>query len=224
MYFGIYKLEGNLLKICAGNRRSERPSEFFAEFGSQKELLVLRRVGNAVVSNEAKEIQGNWQVESLSTPSDAQVTAQIKGYLSMTTGRWFSRGNQISISANQIIAPNAVYAHYPWYTLDPSSRPKRFALGSLGSEYFSGIYELSGERLTISLSVPNVRIPSRNVSKFEGLSPPSQLIAGPRTVLVVLKRMGKSTENLPEREIAPGSSAEPPAAKAAAAAKALQRR
>ena len=69
VYLGIFQVSGNELKICATSRTgdaSQRPSEFWAEYGADKELLVLRRTGDVVVSDDEKAILGTWRVESQS--------------------------------------------------------------------------------------------------------------------------------------------------------------
>ena len=199
-YWGIYRLEGNLLKICADNHYGQRPSQFFADFGSDKELLVLRRIGDAVAPEDAKTIQGKWQVESLSTPSGAPAGSNRSVYLAATTGTWFTPGHQTTITANQItitVPPGmggGGKLETVWYTLDPSSRPKRCAFGSLGSDYFSGIYELTNDRLTICLGLPDVHGRS---------NPPSKLVAEAETVLVVLKRVDVETSTPDKSEADP---------------------
>ena len=71
VYQGIYELKGDQLRICAvgeiasPENKQVRPTEFFAEFGSEKELLVLRRAGEAVATEDEKAIQGTWEVESV---------------------------------------------------------------------------------------------------------------------------------------------------------------
>ena len=83
--WGIYKLEGDQLTICASGIPSRdassqpgdsslpirsRPTEFWADLGSGKDLLVLRRIGDAVVSQDEKDIEGAWEIESVSQYND----------------------------------------------------------------------------------------------------------------------------------------------------------
>jgi uncharacterized protein (TIGR03067 family) len=62
---GIYKLEGDRLTICVAT--GKRPTEFWPEFGSDRELLVLRRIGEVESHPDEKAILGNWHVVKTAT-------------------------------------------------------------------------------------------------------------------------------------------------------------
>ena len=201
-YYGIYQLKGNQLKICTsslspvhhtllGAPGSEagatdqpaRPSQFWAELGSGKELLVLRRVGDAVVTEDEKAIQeGTWRLENVPEEhSDLFLGMQFK----------FSH-REVAISTPGM--PDGI-ALSCGYALDPTAKPKRIDSWSCGPNaiFFQpvhGIYSLDGNRLKIAFAFT----PNKDMNF--GPLPPSKLAAGPKTSVVVFGRVMKGEEML----------------------------
>jgi HlyD family secretion protein len=196
VYLGIFQLTGNELRICAAYRSSEtsqRPTEFWAEFGGGKELLVLRRVGDVVVSEDEKAIQGTWRVESQSLPGlllfshDQQVVISPRD---MKFKSWCSGGisgmGSIGGSSSGVAGGGeedpfaCTEAHY---ALDPCCRPKAIDIApSAASGALNAIYELQNNRLTLCFHISQ---------GTEGSPRPTKFAADEKSgmALVVLKRV-----------------------------------
>jgi RND family efflux transporter MFP subunit len=197
--WGIYKLEGNQLTICAsgiparldasqpsedvnGHRLmlTSRPTEFWAEPGSGKDLLVLRRIGDAVVAEDEKAIEGTWRVESVS-----QFTCVFHMDAPGSERVVFSRRG-MTVGANPSNQPSLTIG----YALNPTGSPKRIDFANVTDPPMTsvcGIYELHGDRLTMCFS-------SGEASGMGGsprLPPPTKLAATPETAIAVLKRISK---------------------------------
>ena len=208
IYLGIYQLSGNELKICATQRTadtSQRPTEFWAEYGGGKELLVLRRVGGVVVSEDEKKILGTWRVESQSV---------MGGGISL-----FSQGQKVVIEPREmkfigwgtinriggfgvggtsttLVAPPAETQDSTvaeaYYALDSTSQPKSLDIdGSGGGGPINAIYELQGDRLTLCYGFGE----GLGQGSIEGSPRPTKFAADEKTgtVLVVLKRVAEPT-------------------------------
>ena len=99
---GIYELQGNRLRICT-DEAPGRPKEFWADLGSSKDLLVLERVGDAVVEPDEKTIQGRWEVVDCST---AETPAM--GYSAlMAVAALFPKGRTLTITPHTLAPENA---------------------------------------------------------------------------------------------------------------------
>ena len=99
---GIYELQGNRLRICT-DEAPGRPKEFWADLGSSKDLLVLERVGDAVVEPDEKTIQGRWEVVDCST---AETPAM--GYSAlMAVAAMFPKGRTLTITPHTLAPENA---------------------------------------------------------------------------------------------------------------------
>ncbi len=206
IYLGIYQLSGNKLKICATQRTadtSQRPTEFWAEFGGGKELLVLRRVGGVVVSEDEKKILGTWRVESQSV---------MGGGISL-----FSQGQKVVIEPREmkfigwgtinriggfgvggtsttLVAPPAETQDSTvaeaYYALDSTSQPKALDIdGSGGGGPINAIYKLQGDRLTLCYGFGE----GLGQGSIEGSPRPTKFAADEKTntALVVLKRVAE---------------------------------
>ena len=230
--YGIYQLEGNQLKICTSGLRSLgdendrpdarilRPAELWAELGSDKELLVLRRVADAAITEDEKAIQGTWQVEEASAAATFGFVVNKKFVFSrnhMSTWVTIVHGGM----GNKNDTGGGVEQRFKLtfgYALDPTVKPKRIDLATVTAPPLAplhGIYELKGGRLTIAWAT----LPQAGKT---GACPPSKLAASPNTALVVLKRVSKATEKAPRQENAREKpKAKPPAVNPAAELKAL---
>ena len=59
-WLGIAKRKGKELTICLAP--DKRPTEFWPEYGSTRELIVLRRTGPVKLHPDEKAIRGKWYV------------------------------------------------------------------------------------------------------------------------------------------------------------------
>ena len=174
-WLGIYRLDGDQLEICADLKGRDRPTRFRAESQSAKELLVLRRIGDAVVAEDERTIQGPWQVESVSPePKGGELFDVTGDPLNAEAFRqYFPPGQQWTIARHQITLtgprPSIGYA------LDPSTQPKMIGLAV--PNWIPGIYRLQCDKLTFCIPFP------------AGTRPPVTFVAGPRSVIIVLKRV-----------------------------------
>ncbi|MGD0783660.1 MAG: hypothetical protein ABSA30_12450, partial [Candidatus Aminicenantales bacterium] len=180
---GIYKFEDGCLKICAG---AERPSEFWVGLGSDTELLVLRRVGDATRSDDEKAILGKWRVESVSEPES------FSGAAVMGIGRT-SEFTFTPDSVTPLFDGGGMSRPYR-YALDPTARPKRIDT-YIEASVVPAAYDLAGDRLTMCW-----RKAKGGTGDF---LPPAKLAAGPDTVLAVLKRVRGAAEKNSSPDAAP---------------------
>jgi uncharacterized protein (TIGR03067 family) len=223
--YGIYQLEGDQLKICASalrlldaeglydpagrpmesrqDARDLRPSEFWSEFGSGKELLVLRRIGPAVVSEDEKNIPGSWQVEK--APKEASILGFEQGGQVVFSRRGFTSRVKYLNAVPLSNAPEFNHVNLD-YALDPAAAPKRIDIVNIQNPpqlSIHGIYELKDDRLTINWSL---------TSNYASTQVPTSFASGPDMVLVVLKRAKAGTGKTPGQEkpaAAPAQTAEP---------------
>ena len=221
--WGIYQLAGSELKICTSGighpsqeSRLQRPSEFWAELGSGKELLVLRKVGDASLTADEKAILGTWQVERLVIPGNYDSTYGFsrrdrdqRVVFSSHTMKFVGRQDRMRGGDGDSLLQDVSYA------LDPTDQPKRIDFVGYLMVTAHAIYDLRGDQLTLVYPCPSRQNTAR----------PSKLAAGPDTAMVVLKRVAETTEKAPGQESAPGKpAAESPAVNPAAEAKALEGR
>ena len=126
---------------------NRRPSDFWAEFGSGKELLVLRRIGEPVISEDEKAISGNvahrrrvqWGGDALRT---------VRGLLLKNRRVIFSR----QAFTVQFSGDNGTYDSRHGYALNSTTKPKRIDLKD-ESSLSLGIYELEADRLTLCFAL-----------------------------------------------------------------------
>jgi RND family efflux transporter MFP subunit len=210
---GIYQLDADRLKICTsglqtcnfGSREPPgmRPSDFWAEIGSDQELLVLRRVGAAAIVDDENVIRGKWQVEEapdglakLGFGKNQQIDffrhvlmASIEPDVVSPAAMEGRLGGQVPGErradplgrARMGGAPSVMNIRHYSYALDPTATPKRIDL--VGGELRSplhGVYQLDRQWLTIAWAWSAAR---------PGPLPPATLAAGPKTALLVLKRV-----------------------------------
>ena len=109
-----------------------QPAKLLGALSAGRELLVLRRVGDVVVSEDEKAIQGTWRVE---TPNDYYFRRDQLVTIAPHT---------MTLSTEKVGGRKTVRAEY---VLDPASQPKRMGL----TRFFCShcIYELQGDRLTL---------------------------------------------------------------------------
>jgi RND family efflux transporter MFP subunit len=198
---GIFQLTGNELKICASPLGSGgaplRPSEFWAELGSGKELLVLRRVGDAVVSDDEKAILGTWRVETplvhaLAVPyPDSQLFADQKQEVVISAHTMkFLPSPEIDGSRPGMRGGRSVHGDTEEaYALDPNSRPKIIDLTCYWRMPILATYELQGDHLTVCCEPGSWQRSAR----------PTKLTADEKThtAVVVLKRVAKPAGQTP---------------------------
>ncbi|MHC4179235.1 MAG: TIGR03067 domain-containing protein, partial [Planctomycetota bacterium] len=159
---GVYELAGDQLRVCAlpafshSTEKPQRPKAVWAEYGSGKELLVLKRIGNAVLAPDETAIQGEWEV----IRSEGQLPHQELTYSFADD----LRHRKVRITRHDLAIKGLAYekSQYPglraplrgttpWqpvYALDPNQAPKTIDLVYYFSEWL-GIYELKGDQLTI---------------------------------------------------------------------------
>ncbi|MGA2062793.1 MAG: protein kinase, partial [Thermoguttaceae bacterium] len=190
--FGIYQCEGNKLTICASGLRTLgiedkqpdaavlRPTEFWAELGSDKEFLVLRRVGDPTITEDEVEIQGTWRVESatenrlFSFAENQEVHFSRCGFTYLVKQEHGPGMDEISFG----------------YALDPTAKPKRIDIANITTPTIypqHGIYELTGDQLKINWG-------SNPDSGYFKDSVPSKLDPDADSMFVVLKRVSKAPE------------------------------
>ena len=183
-FWGIYQLAGNELKICTSriSRRGEpqRPSEFWAELGSGKELLVLCRVGDASLSADEKAILGTWRVERLVFPME---NAYRCGFSARDQRVVFSPHTMKFADAHEQRVGGPDLMEEQGYALDPTDQPKRIDFVSRMMVTTHAIYELRGDQLTLAFPWSG-----------RGDARPSKLAAGADTALVVLTRIAATAE------------------------------
>ncbi len=215
--YGIYELKGDQLTICASplapsvysnpttgadeppDARIHRPTEFWAELGSGKELLVLQRVGKAVESEDEKNIQGTWIVEKTSPENGAGGFGELgfKEKCRVEFGPdWY--GSHIQAGGGQDMDYKVGYA------LNPNATPKQIDIANImipGLMPVHGIYNLKGDELTIHWAFSPT-------SGGELPTPGDFNSAGQSVFAVTLKR---ATASPPNTANAPASATNPAA-------------
>ena len=146
---GIYRLERDHLTLCVANQK--RPTEFWAEFGSTRQLVVLKRVAPIVTHPDVKAIQGQWYVTKVSAekltddyrviPNDvtdfnkaaAPDLPTLSTLLNRITGAVFSEDSLLFQGGKQLLAG------FPRANVEDASRRR----GKRG--YAGGVYTISPE-------------------------------------------------------------------------------
>ena len=177
---GIYKLEGDRLTICAG--ASERPTEFWAELGSSKDLLVLKRVGDAKVDPDDEALVGTWHAVSASGRVSNRSYKRTVPFLSgeVVDGSRMEMTKEL-LRFRSLRFPGQKYTRSTSgvYALDSSQTPKWIDF-QLAEEFtLRGIYELQGDQLKICVG-------QQRPTQFEAEPVPDRL-------LFVLKRKPETT-------------------------------
>ena len=230
---GIYELAGSQLRICSvstfpgavGGDKNARPAQLWAEYGSSKELLVLRRVGEAIVTADEKAIQGMWEiVRCESQISEGGARRGRGGLVSQQlwpTGQG-AKGRQVEITRHRFTlkappppaiasleAAAQVGREEQAYAIDPSTQPKRINfISAYRSEGYPGVYELDGDQLTICATLSD-----RVFGDFESERPKSiPAKPGEDQVLIVLRRVHLAAA-APEAKAVEGAGAAPAGAK-----------
>jgi len=215
--WGIYQLTGSELKICTlgvshrpRESQRQRPSEFWAELGSGKELLVLRRVGEASVSADEKAILGKWRVERLVFPENNLI---VSGFSDLDQRVVFSPRTMRFVGKQGRRGGGPDFMEDRGYALNPTDQPKRIDFVGVMIRTTHAVYEFRGDQLTLVYPW----FPARGDVR------PSKLAAGPDTAMVVLKRVVETTEKLPVHEDATANPpVESPSINPAAKLKAIQ--
>lgn len=200
--YGIYELDGNgsQLRICASDLRSLidelptpddkalRPAALWSPLGSKLELLVLRRVSDAAVSEDEKSIRGAWKVEE---SSDEWPDLGI------------SRNAVLKFSRDEWMLPATWGEPDDFrlaYALNPATKPRRLDLATLSApdmEPIHGAYELKGDRLTIAWKAA---MPTPHQSHQAYPAPPREVAASDATKVVVLKRVAETAKQATKSE------------------------
>jgi uncharacterized protein (TIGR03067 family) len=199
---GVYELQGDRLTICSSGMTQgapQRPSEVWAEYNSDKELLVLRRVGDAIVEADEKAIQGTWEIVRCEGQPGPMMRALA------TTFAWPSgesaKGRDVEISRDTVSlkgSPGEVLGVpqetvYCAYAIDPRKQPKTIDLLESAGSAHAGAYELDGDQLKICASyvpfLPSTVFPALP-AKF-GVDRPKSIPTNPGEgqVLIVMRRV-----------------------------------
>jgi uncharacterized protein (TIGR03067 family) len=164
---GIYRIEGNMLRICIPNSEevTQRPSDFVVKEESQLVLWTLRRarpvgllvpvgiVNPSDVKKELERLQGTWEVIEQVGEDGGKVWKQAgNGWKFIIT-----KGRIESVYAQT--DPKELHRDEFLFKLDPTSLPKRIDLKysqktELWPNGYSlyGIYQIDGDRLQICQS------------------------------------------------------------------------
>ncbi len=224
---GVYELQGDRLVVCCSGmavRSRERPREVWAEYGSEKELLVLKRLGAPVVQADEKAIQGKWEiVRCESQVSEGLLVAGGGGgmvplsFFGEPSGE-IAKGRQIEINRHSLTLkpapgrPSGMGGMQTWqraYAIDPTRQPKTIDF-SLSAYYaYPGIYEIDADQLRICASlVPFSRGPvvfGAETDSFESRRPKSiPAKPGENQVVIVMRRV-RDVSALPDAEVIQGT-------------------
>lgn len=164
---GIYKLNGDTLKICLATRGDTRPSRFASTPGSGFAFETLIR-GDAVVSKprkkEAKtrsaaasstrtEFEGEWSMVSGVMDGNAMDKSAVEWVKRVTVG-----------SETTVYAGPQVMMKFE-FTSDPSKSPKTIDYvntgGSNKGKSQLGIYEFEGSLLRVCVAAPGSSRPKQ---------------------------------------------------------------
>jgi uncharacterized protein (TIGR03067 family) len=169
---GIYKLDGDTLKICLATRGIVRPSRFAAPAGSGFALETLTR-GSAPAAAKTKAGASKKAVPAKSSSAPAAVT-EFEGEWRLVSGvmdghameeslvKWVKRvteGNQTTVYAGPQLMLKVEFSS------DASQSPKAidyFGLaGSTKGKAQAGIYEFAGDLLKFCVAPPGAARPTQ---------------------------------------------------------------
>jgi uncharacterized protein (TIGR03067 family)/prepilin-type processing-associated H-X9-DG protein len=139
--YGIYKVEGDTIKICAGETKDSRPKEFKDANGAM--LIVIKKAGKeespARGKTDKDRIQGTW-VLSEGVKGGKPAPADIVGNLKISF-----KGDKVALSVKGDSNKDAEYK------IDETKKPKQIDITIMGKTA-TGIYELDKDTLKICIS------------------------------------------------------------------------
>lgn len=160
---GIYELDGDTWLICIAPRGTVRPSTFASPAGSGFVVETLTRRSEAAKAPRSKEagpateLEGEWRMISGTMDGLPMDDSAVKWVKRVT------KGNVTTVYAG----PQVVMSFE--FSFDPAKSPKTLdylnTAGSNAGETQCGIYELTGDLLTVCVAAPGAARPAR----FESL-------------------------------------------------------
>ncbi len=234
---GIVRLLGDELTLCFGSpgarggrgggggggglpESPDRPTEFWAEMGSSKELLVLKRIGDVAIDPDEKAIEGTWQVESNSMESlpdwkgvierrDSAAAKRPSDDASLVWGATFAeiwpKGRMVRIKDRRILWSRPEGAAVPGRGSPPPTdpfvrfvtnshrQPKAIDLPEPG-HYATGIYRMEADRLTLCLTHPRSGS-ARGGASYDAKRPAGFDVPPDKdTALIVLRRVAEGAK------------------------------
>ena len=146
-YLGIYKFEGEILKLCMN--KDKRPTSFDSK--DENRLYVLQRPPKKrddASKDDLKKLQGRWQPVTIISNGELQKPEKRSIWV---------------ISGNKVFYPS--FKTEDEIKLDPSKTPKEIDIRVEGDKTFEGIYAIEEDRLKLCIDVEGKGRPSAFESK-----------------------------------------------------------
>jgi uncharacterized protein (TIGR03067 family) len=204
--YGIYSLDGDVLRICLCENGDQIPNDFNMEeiglvcftFHREKATIAsktdatsagafstrnsqAREVEQKTAETDREKLQGDWKLVRME--ADGQ---QFRG------AQFNSVGN-LAIEGNRLFSPDREEPESTWggtFRLDPSTKPKRITIFKDGDLEFHGIYSVDEDELRLCLNEDGTN--KAKPSEFKTTK-------GSPFIFVTFKRMNKEDPLMPKK-------------------------
>lgn len=158
---GIYRIDDDTLQECSHMRGDDLPVDFSTRPGDSRALFIWKRVAASTKPRPGAELDGTWKLVSRTFRGERQTGGELGHVvLNIESGRYTTRSEEVRKGVLR---------------LDPSTDPKQIDETvtyptRLKGTVWPGIYDVDGDRLTVSFNGFSMRRPVVFAAKPANLS------------------------------------------------------